>query len=127
MDKKITCNNCGASDFTYATQNGKKIRVCNYCKTEYVVVDNLEVNPEKLSNANVSGIGQTGVYVVYHKLTVSGMNNIIRLLKSAPDSATSAAKVRKLTVSGMNNTIEVMLMPNATKTVSGVNNIIRNK
>lgn len=117
----LKCQNCGASELKHIRHDGMNFLKCEYCGTEYEAQEEPE-KPATLPNESVSGIKQSGEYVVYGRLTVSGMNNNVILVENAPQNATS---VRDLDISGMKNEIRVKLMPGATKNVSGMKNNVR--
>ena len=117
----LKCQNCGASELKHIRHDGMNFLKCEYCGTEYEAQEEPE-KPATLPNESVSGMMQTGEYVVYGRLNVSGMSNNVTLVDTAPKNATY---VKNLNVSGMNNEVRVKLMPGATKHVSGMNNYVR--
>jgi len=122
--KATTCEKCGASSFKRIKYQGKAFLKCEYCDTLYE--DNtLETHPNPeadiLDRQSISGMGHTGDYVVYKRLSISGMGNTIRLCESVSKYATH---VRDLSVSGMNNSINVKLMSGVSKHVSGMGNFV---
>lgn len=120
--KAIICNSCGASQFKHITHDGRSVLECEFCGTQYEDDDVLVSDSEALPDDSINAVGATGAYVVYGHLNVNGCNNCIRLCKTTPDSATT---VRNLNINGIENYLSVRLMPGATKSVRGVNNIVR--
>lgn len=116
--EELKCPNCGASKFKPIRHDRLKFLKCEYCGTEYEAHEEIK-KPETLSNESVSGMMQTGEYVVYGRLNVSGMSNKVILVDTASNNATH---VNNLNVSGMDNEVLVKLMPGATKKVSGMGN-----
>ena len=114
----LKCQNCGASGLKPIWHGGTEFLKCEYCGTEYEAHEEIE-EPEALPSESVSGMKQTGEYVVYKHLDVRGMNNRVILIDAASEKA---IHVKNLDVCGMNNVVRVKLMPGATKDVPGISN-----